>query len=60
MQNMMVVIVNSSNKKMSGIKTKTPKTVTAMKELCTKYTKMFGEEYKVKHCIKTSKGVKIV
>ena len=58
--NYFLIIVNSSNKPFSKIKTNSPKMFNSLKETCNKYKVMFNEEYKVRRCIITKKGVKLI
>lgn len=55
-----LAIVSDGNKIFSGIKPKTPKMISVMKELCIKYKEQFKKEFKLKVIIKTSKGFKFV
>jgi hypothetical protein len=54
------MIVTSNNKPFSTIKDNSPKMYNSLKELCEKYKKLFGEEYKVKRLILTPKGYKFI
>lgn len=56
----LIIIVNSKNKPFSHMKVMSPKMVNQMKEQCDKYKAIFGEEFKVKRCLVTRQGIKIV
>ena len=60
LKDLKLVIVNSKGKLFSHPKKSSAKMIDGLKALAAQYTELFGEEFKVKRAVPTSKGLKIL